>query len=526
MADRESPLAVFRTSPMPRTRSLPNSLVELFNESSRPIYAIDGRRRIVYCNAALATWLELDSARITGRLVEYHSERDTDEAKADSPLTDLCPPPRALAGEACSGTISCAVRSGRLAHRQAQFVPLRAQQGPRHSQGYSILVLLGELDLTPHDLAAESASDPTSDELHRAIRRFRRAQAGSYGVQSLLGDSTAMQKVRAQVEAAAASGANALIVGQPGTGRAHVARAIHYRAAGEATIKLVPVDCALATEDTLRRALDALRSPHNDPRHRATLVLENLDRLPPSQQSQLLAAVRHASFRARLVATCSTSETQSSEHARLAVDAAPIGDGSPNTVDASASEVSSEPSLDPTLLDLISTITINVPRFAERMADLPIVAQSFLEACNRNSGKQIGSLRSDALDRLALYSWPGELDELQAVIAASHEACATHEITVADLPAVIHHASQAALRIRKQPERIVLDELLCRIEREAIERALAQANGNKTEAAELLGMTRPRLYRRLVQLGMVSESKSSDSSVPEFIETPPNDESL
>jgi DNA-binding NtrC family response regulator len=172
--------------------------------------------------------------------------------------------------------------------------------------------------------------------------------------------------------------------------------------------------------------------------------------------------------------------------------------------------------LDPALCDAVSTIAIYVPRLSERLEDLPILAQVFLEASNRNNGKQIGSVRSEAIDLLALYSWPGELDELREVIAAAHRSCNTHEITPADLPAVIHHASRSAARARRQPERIVLDELLANIEKEAIVRALAQAGGNKTEAAALLGMTRPRLYRRLVQLGLAG---------PEFIERDPNDES-
>jgi len=124
-------------------------------------------------------------------------------------------------------------------------------------------------------------------------------------------------------------------------------------------------------------------------------------------------------------------------------------------------------------------------------------------------------VRSEATDLLALYSWPGELDELREVIVAAHRACNTHEVTPADLPPVIHHASKSAARARWQPERIVLDELLANIEKEAIVRALAQAGGNKTEAAGLLGMTRPRLYRRLVQLGLAG---------PEFIEREPDDE--
>jgi DNA-binding NtrC family response regulator len=104
------------------------------------------------------------------------------------------------------------------------------------------------------------------------------------------------------------------------------------------------------------------------------------------------------------------------------------------------------------------------------------------------------------------------------VITAAHRACAAHQIVPEDLPEVIHHAVQAASRAPRRAERIVLDELLATIEKEAILCALNQAAGNKTEAAELLGMTRPRLYRRLVQLGLVSEPATEELQGPEFIE--------
>jgi len=502
---------------MPRARAISNSLVEQLNQSGRPVYAIDARRRITYCNPALAAWLELEPSRVIGRLVEYHSVPETgDDAKSESPapLVDLCPPPRALAGESCEGTISCSVRGGRLAHRRAEFLPLPPAKLTRNREGGSILVLLGEHDLTHQDLTAETSADPAADELHRKIRRFRRAEAGHYAIESLLGDSTAMQKLRAQVAAAAASGANAIIRGRSGSGRAHVARAIHYRAAGEAAVRLVPVDCQRANSDGLRRALEALRSPLGDPRHRPTLLLENIDDLDPALQSQLLAAIQHASFRARLIATYRAAET-------CIVSKDFSASASPDAHEPGRSQA---PAMEPELFDLVSTISIDVPRLAQRANDLPILAHCFLESCNRGSGKQVGSLRSEALDRLALYSWPGELNELREVIATAHAACESHEITLADLPAVIHHASQAASRIRKVVEPIALDELLAQIERAAIERALSQANGNKTEAADMLGMSRPRFYRRLVQLGLVTESKDAEVQLPEFVERPLSDE--
>jgi transcriptional regulator with AAA-type ATPase domain len=518
---------------MPRTATS-DSLTKLLDHCSRPVYLVDDQRRIIYCNPALADWTALDRGRISGRVVEYHSEaRHHADTSRDSsaPLVDLCPPPSAFFGETSRGTISCVAQDGGLKHRLADFIPLdvapnQRTKGRRASDGTAgaVLVLLAGSDLSPQELAAQLTGDPSADELHRTIRRFRRAQAAAYAGDSLLGNSTAMQKVRAQVAAAAASGANSLVCGPPGSGRGHVARAIHYQACSDGLAKLVPLNCRLVNDDLLRRALDALRSPGGEPRHRPTLLLQELEYLPRPFQTQLLTALCQDELPARIVATLSNRHMARAVMGRPAIQEASIGtptanDSSDDNSDEGKSARQVGPAaLDPALIDVISTIAIYVPRLVERMEDLPILAQCFLEACNRGSPRQIGSIRREALDRLALYSWPGELAELRQVIAAAHRECASHEIETADLPAVIHHASQAASRATRHPERIVLDELLAKIEKEAIVRALAQAGGNKTEAAELLGMTRPRLYRRLVQLGFDNERTAEELDGPEFIE--------
>jgi DNA-binding NtrC family response regulator len=463
------------------------SLAELLDHGNRPVYAVDGQRQIVFCNAALAEWLGTERERIVGRHVEYHSEPETDETAATArgstgPLAGLCPPPRALAGEQCLATVSQVARDGRLVHRRADFLPLASAGSPQ----CGVLAVLAAGDLTPEELAADLSSEPTADELHRAIRRFRRTQARQYAIESLVGNSSAMRKVRDQVAVAAASGANVLVCGPPGSGRGHVARAIHYQAAGDAGPKLVPVDCAVLNEDQLQRALETVQEiPSKQP---ATLLLLNLDRLALALQSQLCPLLGEKRLKARLLATA----------------------GDPAADEPSqAAESGSGLRLDPRLRDTVSTITIRVPPLAERLEDLPLLAQTFVEACNRGNPKQIGGVRAEALDLLALYRWPGELDELGEVIAAAHAACAGHEIGVGDLPAVVHHAARAAALPRRATERIVLDEFMAAIEKELILRALSQAGGNKTEAAQLLGMTRPRLYRRLVQLGLEPASKSS-----------------
>jgi DNA-binding NtrC family response regulator len=105
------------------------------------------------------------------------------------------------------------------------------------------------------------------------------------------------------------------------------------------------------------------------------------------------------------------------------------------------------------------------------------------------------------------------LDQLrQAVGEARASAAARQEgsaagprITPSDLPDRLHARQQAAVRPVTAEETIVLDEFLARVEREVVRRALSQAKGNKAQAARLLGLTRPRLYRRMEQLGLESD---------------------
>jgi DNA-binding NtrC family response regulator len=496
------------------------SLLALLQASDRPIYAVDDEGRIAFCNPALERWIDLAADRILGRIVEYHSE--TTEGSYSSsdhsgPITGLCPPPQALAGAACSATVSCSTRDGRLRHRRADFVPLQVAQPDAESLpktkgrriSSSVLVFLEGDDMSAQELSRELSPESSADELHRAIRRFRRDQAGRHAIESLLGDSSPMRRLRSQVAAAASTGANVLITGRRGSGHAHVARAIHYLA-GDEDRRLLPIRADVATAESLRRVVEALFDQRAGA-ERPTLLIEEIDRISSEQQRMLIDVLRRNANAFRFIATI---ESDSQGSATTAPDEAPT-----------------PRELDPALRDLASTISIELPRLVDRLDDLAVLAQYFLEATNRGRSKQIGGIRPEALDLLALYSWPGELDELRQIIAAAHTAATSHAVTPVDLPAVIHHAAKAAATPRRTIERIVLDDLLTSIEKEAIVRALAQTGGNKSEAAELLGLTRPRLYRRMEQLGLAppapkkAKTAEDDSQLPDFREIEPDEPS-
>ena len=455
-------------------------LAQLLDASGRPIYAVGGDRRIVYCNASLASWLGTERSQIVGRFVEYHSvpaETTESSHKPAKLLTDLCPPPVALAGKQCSGTVATVGRDGRLIHRRADFLPLVDSEADAAA---GVLVLLASVDLLPHELSAEVAEEATPDELHRAIRRFRQTQSEGYAIESLLGTSSVIEKVRAQVAAAATGRASVLVRGRRGSGRAQVARAIHYHSA-RPTDRLLPLDCQAATEDILRRLLDSIRDTGRGDR-RTTLLILNLDQLSSSIQPHLLGAIKDVSQAARVIGTIAYPRDEA------------------NGEDAAAADATGR--LDPRLLDAVSTITIDVPRLTDRLADLPLLAQSFLEARNRGSEKQIGSLRPDVLDVLALYRWPGELDELRDIIAAAHAACTGQQISPADLPAVVHHAAKTAALVRRTPpERIVLDEFLASIEREVIERAHRRGRGQQDGGGGAVGNDAPTVIPKARAIG-------------------------
>ena len=129
---------------------------------------------------------------------------------------------------------------------------------------------------------------------------------------------------------------------------------------------------------------------------------------------------------------------------------------------------------------------------------------------NSLGGKQLTGFSPEAFDRLAAYAWPGNAAELSEVIAAAHTTADGPLVEAGNLPPVLSLADAARRRPRRADQVIVLDQFLADIERELIQRALARGKGNKTKAARLLGLTRPRLYRRMVNLGLIAPPELPD----------------
>ncbi len=432
-------------------------LAQRLANSPLPVYLIDGERRIVYGNTALEQWLELPADQLIGKQTAYHGSVEADPVAAG--LLGLCPPPSALAGGRLQGTVSCVGRAGGVRHRRADFIPFPTVE----ENQWEVLVVLQASDMTRQEVAAAMSPAAPADALHRALVEWRETHLARYAQGTLVGISPAIRRTAEQVTAAATAGRHTLITGPAAADLRRVGEAIYGLTPSAQRGELVRIDTAVALPDELRRALAMADQSQG------TLLLLDVARFSDSQQQELATRLASPGIKWRVIATLPDQREGLSP-------------------------------LSPLLYHVLATMEIAVPPIAERLEDLPLLAQWQLEHLNRESSKQLEGLTSEAMQHLALYDWPGESAELYEVLAAAHGKAAGPWIQVGDLPPLVRHAVAHARHLRKRVEPIDLDQYLESVEGLLVRRAMELADGNKAEAARLLSLTRPRLYRKLEQL--------------------------
>ncbi|MCS7306174.1 MAG: sigma 54-interacting transcriptional regulator [Thermoguttaceae bacterium] len=461
---------------MARLSATARKLARLIDLARQPVYLLDAESRLIYCNQACAEWVGVPGEMLLGQKCLYHSQAEPGSVEAAA--TGLAPPPEAWSNWVTTAGVTGGRFAQPLRRRLACFVPLNDEDG----EPLGLLVLVQEEDLPEkdQDIPIPAASTPWPDEaahLHETIRQFHLEKAGRYRMDGLIGEVLWMQRVRAQVDAAAASRANVLIVGPTGSGREHTAQAIYYATEPTGRGPLIPLDCAIMPEELIQATLMNLhhRYPPSSAT-RPTLLLLEVDQLPAEAHRILEESARRSAFRVL------------------------------STARMSLLDLAEQEAFPPQLAVWLSTLVIELPPLAQRRQDIPLLAQAFVEQLNAQGGKQIRGFSPEALDRLDAYDWPGNLDELAQVVAEAYKKADGPLITVADLPKTIHLAWDAAAYPRRPEQKIVLDEFLKKIEGELVRRALRQAKGNKAKAARLLGLSRPRLYRLLVEHGLLERS--------------------
>jgi DNA-binding protein Fis len=456
---------------MARPPSPVRALVRLLEDAALPLYALDDQRRVVFANAALGAWLGQEAGSLVGLRCDYHAGGS---AQASSDIgAALCPPPEAFTGECEAGTISRSAGENRPHdERPARFVWLSAGDD---QPGLLLVCLLAPESPTP--FAANGQVTP--QQLHALLQRLRGELARRFHISQLIGESDAIRRVREQVRLAAAARSRVLIVGPQGSGRERVAKTIHFSQTSAATGPLVPIDCPVIDAERLQSTLTAaLRKQAESPGERPpTALLLNVDRLRPDAQQELAGFLNLPGIELHTLATARVSLQRLAAKGKYRSD----------------------------LAYLLSTLTIALPALRSRAEDIPLLAQHFLEERNAGGGPQLAGFMPAAMDLIAAHGWPGNVDELAEAVRHATTSASGPMIQPTDLPDSFHLALHAAAHAPRDDEAIRLDDFLADIEKELLQRALAKARGNKSKAAELLGINRGRLLRRLVQLGLVTQ---------------------
>ncbi|MFO0941956.1 MAG: helix-turn-helix domain-containing protein [Pirellulales bacterium] len=175
------------------------------------------------------------------------------------------------------------------------------------------------------------------------------------------------------------------------------------------------------------------------------------------------------------------------------------------------------------LMGRLSTLEINIPALSARRQDIaPLALQALSEACRQAERAQL-TLASDTLQQLEAFSWPDNLRQLkQSMVEAVRSAVLSSAVQPNHLPVAIRtFASSIASDTASSVEPIDLDDVLVELEKVMLRRAIRLSPRNRAQAARLLGISRPRFLRRIIQLGIV---ESSPNLIEDDDETQENEE--
>jgi DNA-binding NtrC family response regulator len=330
--------------------------------------------------------------------------------------------------------------------------------------------------------------------LRRENERLRRENADlrqTYDFPNIVGRSAAMQRVFARMRGAAPHDSSVLIVGETGTGKELVARAIHYHSP-RAEQPFVPVNCGAIPRDLFESELfghrkGAFTGASRDTiglvraADRGTLFLDEVAEMPPEIQVRLLRVLQER--RVRRVGD---------------VTEAPVDVRFLAATGIPAEVAIREGRLRQDLFYRIGVITIELPPLRERPEDIPFLAQHFIERFSRVFPNKVEAIDPRVIDLLTTYLWPGNVRELGNVIESIFALGASGRVLPEDLPEHLRRRPAS----RGEASAATGPEALADAERRAVEQALRAARGNKSRAASILGISRTRLYNKLRLYGI------------------------
>ena len=322
------------------------------------------------------------------------------------------------------------------------------------------------------------------------LEEFRRELRSRDGFHGLIGNSSAMRQVYDLIENAARSDAPVIIYGESGTGKELVSKAIHEIGLRR-NKPFVKVSCASLTESLLESELfghvkGAYTGAYKDragrfeTAHQGDIFLDEIGDMPRSTQVKLLRVL----------------EEKTVER---------VGDSTPIPVDVRIISATNRNLMQ--LVDQgtfrkdfyfrINVIPIHLPLLRQRAEDIPLLAEAFFRKMRLKSGKKIEGISQEAMDALMHHDWPGNVRELRSAFEYAFVTCREPMLQPLHFPADV-------LQAKRQPQAVVKKAPynIHEIEKRELLDALERSGGNKSKAAEFLGVSRVTVWNRMKRFGI------------------------
>jgi DNA-binding NtrC family response regulator len=359
-----------------------------------------------------------------------------------------------------------------------------------------------------YDYIQKGSADPTEIELvveralkyqdsQRENKRLRSELQDKYSFNNMIGKAHNMEQVFDLIDTVADSRATVLVTGESGTGKELVARALHYNSSRRSA-PFIRLNCAALPKDLMESELfghekGAFTGAIKQTRGRfemadgGTLLLDEISEIDPALQAKLLRVLQEREFErigstqtikvdVRIVATTNRDLQKEVEAGNFRED----------------------------LYYRLNVIEMGLPPLRERTEDIPALVQNFVSKYNEENGKRITGVADETLDALLAYDWPGNIRELEnyterAVVVARGEALAPD-----DYPQRLTSGPQG-----RDDGGIHVGMTVHEMERRLIMKTLESCQGNRTEAAGMLGISTRTLRNKLHEYGEMKAFKET-----------------
>ncbi len=466
------------------------SLDRILGDAQDGVFVIDRTRRYVLFNEACERITGYEGREVVGRECSCGEAVDCRD-KQDRPLWGaLCPARGLFLGESHSARQVMRIRrkDGPSKWIETIYTPVRDRDG-------GVEWVLGVMRDVSQARADEEELLEELSSLREKVSRLSDEQKAAYGFSNIVSKSPAMAPVFHRMRAALGNTSAVLINGESGTGKEVVARTIHVHGLQSAG-PFVPLNCSALPRDLIESELfghvrgsftgavqdnkGLLRAAEG-----GTVFMDEIAQMPLETQAKLLRVLQDK----RVRPVGGTSEVSINVRVIAAMNETPR-------------EAIAAGLLRQDLFYRLSVISIELPPLRQRREDIPLLVQSFIDLINSTGIRQIKSISASAWRALMSHDWPGNVRELSNVVESAYAMGEGPVLNHEDLSPEVLGLVAASAPAGGVGAELHLDGTLAQVEREVILRALKAANRHRIKAAELMNISRSRLYRRMEALGI------------------------